>query len=143
MSAIQLMHRGIQGTPAVLVSFFAMSSFCSNAGAVNAGVRFNNDGTVDVEDNCGGFSFDQNFLSVGGFAGAADDFEILLTVNSFSGPTGGDAIDTFLPLTSTRTWTWDDFATFDMGDWGITVRETLNVSNTDSANYDWAVEDGS
>jgi hypothetical protein len=121
-----------------------MGSFCSNAGAVIAGVRFNNDGTIDIRgQGCGPFAFDQNFLTVGGFAGAADDFEILLTVNAFSGPTGGDSIDTFLPLTSGRSWTWDDFMVFDMGDWGITVREVADTGNTDTDEYSWAVEDGS
>ena len=143
MSAIQLMNRAVKGVPAVIVSFFPMSSFCSNPGSVNAGVRFNNDGTIEIRDNCGGYTFDQNFLSVGGFAGAADDFEILLTVNSFTGPDSGAAIDTWLALTSNRFWSWTGFATFDSGDWGITVREVLNVSNIDSADYEWDVEDGS
>lgn len=145
MSIVQLMAVAavIPGPPQVLAQFGPMSSFCSNAGAVNAGVRFNNDGTVDIQFACGGFSFDQNFLSIGGFGGAADDFEIMLTVDAFSGPTGGDSIDTFLPLTSGRSWTWDDFMVFDMGDWEITVREVANTSNSDTEIYAWQVEDGS
>jgi len=137
------MNRAVKGVPPVTVSFFPMSAFCSNPGAVSVGVRFNNDGTVDVRDNCGAYTFDQNFLSVGGFGGAADDFEILLTNNVGSPPNGGAALDTWLALTSNRFWQWDDAFTFDMGDWGITVREVLNVGNTDSADFEWDVEDGS
>lgn len=133
----------IPGPPQVLVQFNAMNSFCSNAGDVDAGVRFNNDGTVDVEQGCGPFVFDQNFLSIGGFAGAADAFEIMLSVDAFTGPNGGAAIDTWLALTSGRTWTFSDFMVFDQGDWQIQVREVLNVSNIDSEIYAWEVEDGS
>lgn len=143
MSAIQLMHRAMKGDPGVQPQFNAMFSFCSDPGTVNAGVRFNNNGTVDIQDNCGPFSFDQNFLTVGGFAGAADDFEIMLSVAMFTGPTGGDAIDTFLPLTSNRSWTWSSPGTFDMGDWLIQVREVAVPANSDSEEYNWQVEDGS
>lgn len=134
----------VQGPPQVLVQFGAMSSFCSNAGSVEAGVRFNNDGTCDVRgQGCGPFSFFQNFLSVGGFGGAADDFEVMLSVTMFTGPTSGDALDTWLALTSGRSWSWDGFMEFNMGDWQCQVREVADVSNIDSEQYTWDVEDGS
>jgi len=137
------MHRAVTGELGVLVIFGPMFSFCSNAGVVNSGVRFNNDGTVDIADNCGPLTFDQNFLSVGGFGGAADDFEIMLSVDAFTGPNGGDVIDTWLALTSGRTWTWDDVMVFDQGDWLLQVREVAVPSNNNSALYEWQVEDGS
>lgn len=144
MSAIQLMHRAVKGDPGVQPQFNPMSSFCSNAGNVDAGVRFNNDGTVDIEgQGCGPFQFDQNFLTVGGFAGAADDFEVMLSVNAFTGPDAGDSIDTWLALTSNRTWTWSGFNEFNMGDWQIQVREVAVPANIDSEEYSWQVEDGS
>lgn len=132
----------IPGPPQVLVQFGPMSSFCSSAGSSNAGVRFNNDGSVDVQSNCGAFSFDQNYLSIGGGT-EGDDFEIMLSVDAFTGPTGGDSIDTWLPLTSNRSWTWTGFNEFNMGDWQIQVREVANISNNDSEIYGWQIEDGS
>jgi hypothetical protein len=67
----------------------------------------------------------------------------MLSVNAFSGPNGGAAIDTWLALTSGRFWTFSDFMVFDMGDWQIQVREVAVPANIDSEEYSWQVEDGS
>lgn len=145
MSIVQLMAVAavIPGPPQVLVQFNSMSSFCSNAGNVEAGVRFNNDGSVEIRgQGCGPFQFDQNYLSIGGGT-EGDAFEIMLSVNMFSDPTGGEALDTWLPLTSSKEWTWDGFSEFNDGDWQVQVREVLNISNIDSEAYVWSVEDGS
>lgn len=125
----------------IIVSFNSMFSFCSSPANSNAGVRFNNDGTVEIQDSCGGFSFDQNYLSVGGGT-EGDDFEIMCEPN-FQNPNSGDAINTWLPLTSNRQWVYQGFNEFNSDDWTITVREVLNVSNNDFADYDWEIEDGS
>jgi hypothetical protein len=130
----------------VLVSFFAMNTFCSSPASQAAGVRFNNDGTVDVRGaGCSGvFTFEQNFLSVGGFAGAADDFEIRCAPEIGLEPTSGDSIDVFLPLTSNRSWSWNGFGDFDSGSWVMFVREIADPSgNFDFADYDFDIEDGS
>ena len=132
------------GAGQVLVVFNSMSTFCTSPASQNAGVRFNNDGTIDLKQNCSGvFTFDQNFLSVGGFAGAADDFEIRCTPDAGANPTSGDSTGVFLPLTSTRSWSWSGFGDFEFASWIMLVREVADTGNFDQEDYDWDVEDGS
>lgn len=128
----------------VLVQFNPMSTFCSSPASQNAGVRFNNNGTVDVKEGCSSvFTFEQNFLSVGGFAGAADAFEIRNDPDIGATPTSGDSTGVWLPLTSTRSWSWAGFNDFDFGSWLISVREVADVGNFDAEDYDFDIEDGS
>jgi hypothetical protein len=121
-----------------------MFTFCTSPAGQNAGVRFNNDGTVDVKAGCSSvFTFEQNFLSVGGFAGAADDFEIRCDPDIGLTPTSGDSTGVWLPLTSNRSWSWVGFGDFDLGSWLMSVREVADVGNFDAEDYDFEIEDGS
>lgn len=142
MSGIQLMHRAVKGVPAITVTIINSFAFCTSAGSSNVGIRLNNDGTLDTQDNCGSFSFDQNYLSVGG-GSEGDAFEVMCSVDSFTGPNGGLAIDTWFALTSSRQWNWTGFNEFNNGIWRIDVREIAAPGNNGDAVFDWEVEDGS
>lgn len=130
-----------QGLPTIAVA--NTSSFCSSAGTVQVGIRVNNDGTIDVRDNCGVFSFDHDYLSTTG-AGEGDPFEVQCSVNSGTSPSSGPTLNTYHALTANRTWVWSATpGEFNSGSWRITVREVADTGNNDFGDYTWDTEDGS
>ena len=131
------------GSSSPVVSVAPTSAFCSNDTIVNVGIRVNRDGTIDVQDNCSGYAYDQDWVTSGlPDATIGDDYEVRLTVNT-TAPTSGPTTGAWHTISSTRTWAWSSAATFDSGDWTIEIREIADTGNTDQADFEWDVEDGS
>ena len=126
-----------------IVSISNMFAFCSNPGFVDVGVRALRDGTIQVEDNCGGFAFDQNYLTSGlPDATIGDNYEVMMTLLGGTPPTAG-SLGIWQQINVTRSWTFSEPATFDAGVWRMEIREIAVPANTDLANFDWNTEDGS
>ena len=128
-----------------VVSVSNTNAFCSDPSFVDVAIRFLRDGTIDVQDNCSGFTYDQDYVTSGlPDATIGDDYEVMVT-NTGGGtpPTGGPGLGIWLTINVSRTFDFSDIAAFENGTWTFQIREIADTGNTDTAEFDWDTEDGS
>lgn len=100
------------------------------------GVRFNSDGTVDANFGATGGGYVQVDSATDWVipnSAAPGDYEVMCTVDSGTIDTvASDAVDTWLPLTSTREWSKDTVGNASLT---ISVRKGSSGAAIDSGTY--------
>lgn len=92
-------------------------------------ISFGNTGNLTLIAQFGGPANPKNWWSLQPISSIGDNYEVRLTVNSGTSPTGGPTVGVWHAITFAQTWTLTSGNT---GNWTIEVREIADTSKIDS-----------